>query len=192
MALTPSKMTPLESSASSFKLPNYHSIEKFNGRGELVSLDSFSGAHGLLVMFICNHCPYVIHLNQGLVKLAKRYLAQGIAFVAINPNDINNYPEDSPERMSEVAAKEGYPFPYLFDETQEVAQIYGATCTPDFFLYDQKRTLFYRGRIDGSTPGNSVPVTASEISVALDALVAGDKPPQPQYPSMGCSIKWKA
>jgi thiol-disulfide isomerase/thioredoxin len=142
-------------------------------------------------MFICNHCPYVRHVNPELVRVAKDYTDRGVSFVAISSNDVTQYPEDSPERMAEVAAEVGYPFPYLYDETQEVARAYGAACTPDFFVYDADLRLVYRGRLDASTPGNAEPLTGADLRAALDALLAGTPVPAEQHPSIGCSIKWR-
>ncbi len=186
MALTPSKMTQLGSSAPNFNLVNVD--------GQSVSLADFGRYQGLVVMFICNHCPYVKHINKGLVSLAQDYMAKGIGFVAINSNDYSNpkYAEDSPEHMKSTARQEGYPFPYLVDADQKVARAYDAACTPDFFLYDKSRKLVYRGRMDPSTPGNGVPVTGSDLRQALDALLGGKPGPADQKPSMGCNIKWKS
>ena len=140
-----------------------------------------------LVCFICNHCPYVKHIKQGLLDLASDYLPQGVSIVAISSNDPEAYPDDAPDKM----ALEGYPFPYLFDETQEVARAYSAACTPDFFLFDSSRSLVYRGQFDDSRPGNGIPVTGSSLREALDALLAGEPVSPEQKPSIGCNIKWK-
>jgi thiol-disulfide isomerase/thioredoxin len=146
----------------------------------------------LLVIFMCNHCPFVKHLREGLVRFAREYQARGLAVVAINANDVANHPNDSPARMVEDAQAFGYPFPYLYDETQAVAQAYRAACTPDFFLFDAGRKLAYRGQFDGSRPGNSLPVTGSDLRAAADAALAGQPIPSDQKPSIGCNIKWKA
>lgn len=183
MAKTPSRMVPLGTPAPEFSLTDSVS-------GETLELSDFS-APVLAVMFICNHCPFVKHINRSLVEVAAEYQRKGVDFVAISSNDIENYPEDSPERMRELAREEGYPFPYLFDESQQVAKSYGAECTPDFFVFDAERKLAYRGRFDGSSPGNSVPVDGSELSGALDALLSGQSPSTEQHPSIGCNIKWK-
>ena len=146
---------------------------------------------GTVVMFICNHCPYVIHVRQGLVKVAQEYSAKGISFIAINSNDVENYPEDSPANMKKQALKYQYPFPYLFDETQNVAQAYKAACTPDFYVFDKNLKCVYRGRMDDSRPESGIPVTGKDLRGALDNLLSG-KPIDPnQVPSMGCNIKWK-
>lgn len=184
MARTPSTMLPLGTSAPDFKLPNID--------GKEVSLSDFSNAKGLLVMFICNHCPFVKHVQSGLVSLYDDYADKGIAFVAISSNDVENYPDDSPEKMAAEAAQAGYEFPYLYDADQSVAKAYRAACTPDFYLFDQDHTLFYRGQIDSSRPGNEIPVTAEDMRHALDALLSGEEPIEPQTPSLGCNIKWIA
>jgi thiol-disulfide isomerase/thioredoxin len=142
-------------------------------------------------MFICNHCPFVKHINSELVALGNDYIEQGISFVGISSNDVKNYPEDSPELMAEAASSLGYPFAYLYDETQEVAKAYGAECTPDFFVFDANLSLVYRGQLDESRPGSSVPVTGKDIRSALDALIAGEPIDPNQQPSIGCNIKWK-
>lgn len=159
--------------------------------GSTVCLDDFWEARGLLVMFICNHCPYVRHLREGIAALTREYAERGIAAVAIASNDVSRYPQDGPEGMREEAEEAGYTFPYLFDETQEVARAYHAACTPDFFLFDGDRRLFYRGRFDDSRPGSGTPVTGHDLRTALDALLAGDTPPAEQVPSIGCGIKWR-
>lgn len=143
-------------------------------------------------MFICNHCPYVQHVNSQIVKLANDYLSKGIAFIAISSNDVNAYPEDSPEKMKIYAERFNYPFPYLFDETQEVAMAYDAACTPDFYIFDGKMTCVYRGQLDDSRPGNDKPLTGKDIRDALDAILSGNEVSEAQKPSIGCNIKWKA
>jgi len=175
---------PLGTPAPDFKLPDVIS-------GNDLSLSDFSGDKALLVMFICRHCPYVVHVREMLVELANTYGPQGVAFAAISSNDAENYPDDAPEKLREMAIESAFPFPMLYDQSQEVAHAYTAACTPDFFLFDAERKLAYRGRLDASTPGNSVPVTGEDMCAALDAVVEGKAVPQPHQPSLGCSIKWK-
>jgi thiol-disulfide isomerase/thioredoxin len=146
---------------------------------------------GTVVMFLCNHCPYVKHINNGLVRLVKEYQEKGIAFVGISSNDVVRYPDDSPEKMTETALAEGYTFPYLFDETQEVARSYDAACTPDFYLFDGSLRLIYRGQMDASRPGNNMPVTGNDLREALNALLESRPQAELQRPSAGCNIKWK-
>lgn len=184
MALTPSNMLPLGSVAPDFTLPDTVS-------GRRLSLAELAAPQATLVMFICNHCPYVQHVNPELLRLARDYQPRGVAVVAISSNDASKYPEDAPARMTEVARRLGYPFPYLHDESQAVARAYQAACTPDFFLFDGDRKLVYRGRLDGSTPGNQVPLTGADLRAALDALLAGQPLSADQQPSMGCNVKWK-
>ncbi len=184
MALTESNMLPLGTKAPDFRLPDTVS-------GKELTFADVRGERGTVVMFICNHCPYVKHVNHELVRLANDYLPKGIGFVAISSNDVENYPDDSPDKMRAQALELGYPFPYLYDETQEVARAYDAACTPDFYLFDANDRLVYRGRLDDSRPGSEVPVTGKDLRTALDALLAGRSVPEPQYPSMGCNIKWK-
>jgi peroxiredoxin len=183
MALTPSTMLPLGTSAPDFRLPDT--------TGKTVSLADFKNASALLVMFICNHCPYVKHIRAGLAQLGRDYQARGVAVVAISANDAANYPEDAPAKMKEEARGAGYTFPYLHDATQAVAKAYRAACTPDFFLFDGARKLVYRGQFDDSRPGNGVPVTGKDLRAALDAVLAGKPAPKDQKPSIGCNIKWK-
>jgi thiol-disulfide isomerase/thioredoxin len=178
-------MVALGSQAPPFDLP-----EPATGRN--VSLKDFATAPALLVMFICNHCPFVKHVREELARLGRDYQKKGIAIVAINSNDIANYPDDSPEKMKEEVNAAGYTFPYLFDETQDVAKDYDAACTPDFFLYDRSRRLVYRGQLDDSRPGNGIPVTGGDLRAALDAVLAGDPVDETQMPSIGCNIKWKS
>lgn len=180
----PSKMVPLGTLAPYFSLTDVIS-------GSVVSLDDFRNGKPLLVMFICNHCPYVMHIIEKLVELTKEFIQKGIGVVAINPNDPSAYPEDSPEKMKEYAKTFNYPFPYLFDENQEVAKAYDAACTPDFFLYDADLKLVYRGQFDGSRPSNDVPITGSDLKLAVDYLLGGYELDFEQKPSIGCSIKWK-
>jgi thiol-disulfide isomerase/thioredoxin len=149
------------------------------------------GSPALLVMFLCNHCPYVKHVAEELVRLAREYQARGVGVVAISSNDVAKYPEDGPARMAEVAAAMGATFAYLYDETQDVAKAYHAACTPDFFLFKADGGLVYRGQLDGARPGNDVPVSGHDLRAALDAVLAGTPVPEPQRPSIGCSIKWK-
>jgi peroxiredoxin len=184
MSLTPSTMLELGTPAPDFALPEPLT-------GETVRLADFGDARGLLVIFMCNHCPYVKHLRDGLVAWARDYAPRGIATVAISSNDAENYPDDAPEKMAEEARTYEYPFPYLFDEDQSVARAYRAACTPDFFLFDGERRLFYRGQFDQARPGNEAPVTGSDLRGAADALLAGEPAPTEQTPSMGCNIKWK-
>lgn len=183
MARTPSTMQPLGTTAPEFTLPDVN--------GKNVGLSDFAEAKALLVMFICNHCPFVKHVRQGLIDLANDYKGKGVAVVAINSNDVQNYPDDSPEKMREEAEKYSYPFPYLYDETQAVARDYMAACTPDFFLYDGDLRLAYRGQLDGSRPGNDVEVTGEDMRAAVDAVLEGRPAPEKQLPSVGCNIKWR-
>jgi peroxiredoxin len=184
MVMTPSTMM-LEpgTRAPDFALPDTE--------GNLVALSDFSGAPALLVMFICNHCPFVIHVRHELARLGAEYAGRGVAVVAINANDVERHPDDSPDRMRVEKAEIGYTFPYLFDADQEVARAYRAACTPDFFLFDGERRLVYRGQLDGSRPGNDVPVTGADLRAALDAVLAGRPVAREQTPSVGCNIKWK-
>jgi len=184
MVRTPSTMLPLGSVAPDFDLPNVD--------GRMVDYPTAAGEQGTVVMFICNHCPFVKHVADQLAALGRDYLPRGIGFAAISSNDVSTHPADSPEQMVAEAEERGYHFPYLYDETQEVAQAYRAACTPDFFLFDSQRRLVYRGQLDASRPGNDVPVTGSDLRVALDALLAGRPPLAAQTPSLGCNIKWKA
>lgn len=159
--------------------------------GRVVSIDDFESARALLVAFICNHCPYVIHIREELARLGHELPKRGCAVVAISSNDVENYPDDSPEKMAAEALNAGYDFPYLFDEDQSVALAYQAACTPDFFLFDHQRRLFYRGQLDGSRPGNGVEVTGADLRAAVDAVLTAQPAPKQQIPSMGCNIKWK-
>jgi len=184
MALTPSNMLPLGTPAPDFRLPDAVS-------GRVLSLPELRAPQATVVMFICNHCPYVKHVNPELLRLARDYQPRGVAFVAICSNDAAAYPEDAPERMKETAQRLGYPFPYLHDQTQQVARAYQAACTPDFYLFDGALRLAYRGRLDGSTPGNGQPLTGADLRTALDAVLAGRAPAAEQQPSMGCNIKFR-
>lgn len=183
MALTPSTMLPLGTAAPDFRLPDTS--------GKIVSLSDFENAPALLVIFMCNHCPYVKHVRDGLARLAKEYQARGVAVVGINANDVEKYPDDSPERMREEVRAAGYTFPYLYDATQEVAKAYRAACTPDFFVFDRQQRLVYRGQMDDSRPNSGKPVTGSDLRAALDAVLEGRPIPADQKPSIGCNIKWK-
>ena len=183
MALTPSNMLPLGTPAPAFELPDTD--------GRLVSLNDFASAPVLLVAFICNHCPYVKHVRPGLAQLARDFQKAGAAVVAISSNDVESHPADSPANMKKEREQAGYPFPYLFDESQSIARAYHAACTPDFFVFDQGRCLVYRGQMDDSRPGNGLPVTGADLRAALEALL-GNKPALAiQKPSIGCNIKWK-
>lgn len=184
MALTPTTSIPLGFKAPAFTLPDVVS-------GKDLSYTDVRGEKGTLVMFICNHCPYVIHMHEQLIAIAEEYGKKGIGFVAISSNDVENYPQDSPELMKELAAEKGFPFPYLYDESQEVAKAYDAACTPDFDLFDADDVCVYRGRMDESRPGNDAPLTGKDMRAAIDAVLSGTPISEPQYPSMGCNIKWK-
>ncbi len=183
MVRTASTMLELGSKAPPFTLRD--------GELNLVSIDDFGDSRALLVAFICNHCPYVIHVREELARLGRELPGRGCAMVAINSNDVDNYPADSPAKMVEEAASAGYEFPYLFDEDQSVARAYQAACTPDFFLFDDERRLFYRGQLDGSRPGNGIEVTGSDLRDAIDRLLSDQSAPTDQIPSLGCNIKWK-
>src|SRR4051812_31375261 len=184
MALTPSTMLPLGSKAPDFRLPDTD--------GKTVSLADFQDAPALVVAFLCNHCPYVKHVRHGLAALARDYQAKGVAVVGISANDVTSHPDDRPELMAREKAEVGYTFPYLYDESQAVAKAYRAACTPDFYVFDRGGWLVYRGQMDGSRPGNGVPVTGTDLRAALDAVLAGQPVPEVQKPSLGCNIKWKA
>ena len=183
MARTPSTMLPLETIAPDFHLPD--------AEGNFISLGDYKESPALLVIFMCNHCPFVKHILDDLVDLIPDYQAKGLAVVAINSNDVESYPDDCPEKMAELARKKEFTFPYLYDETQEVAKAYRAACTPDFFLFDAERKLVYRGQMDDSRPGNGVPVNGDDLRVALDAVLEGKDVSAEQKPSIGCNIKWK-
>ena len=184
MVRTTSTMLPLGTYAPDFSLPD--------PSGKTYALQDFAGKPALLVMFICNHCPFVKHVREELARLAKEYQEKGAAVVAIMPNDVENYPDDSPEKMAEEAANFGYDFPYLHDETQEVAKAYNAACTPDFYVFDAEQRLAYRGQLDDSRPKSDTPVTGADLRAALDAVLGGASPTLTQRPSLGCNIKWKA
>lgn len=183
MALTPSTMLPLGTSAPDFALPNTD--------GKSVTLADQRGAPALLVVFMCNHCPYVKHVAAGLQQLAADYQARGVRVIGISSNDAANYPDDGPDKMRVEVSQRGYTFPYLFDATQEVAKAYQAACTPDFYVFDQSQKLAYRGQMDPSRPGNGIPVTGADLRAALDAVLSGQSPAADQRPSIGCNIKWK-
>lgn len=183
MALTPSTMLPLGSQAPDFRLPDT--------AGKMVALADFQDAPALLVVFLCNHCPYVKHVREELAALGREYQGKGVAVVGISSNDAVAYPADGPEEMAREQAEVGYTFPYLYDESQAVALAYQAACTPDFFVFDRSRALVYRGQLDASRPGNDVPVTGNDLRTALDAVLAGQPVPADQKPSIGCNIKWK-
>ncbi len=176
-------MLSLGTAAPDFNLPNID--------GKHVALAGFKAAPALVVMFICNHCPYVKHLRAALAEFGRECATKGVAVVAISSNDVANYPDDSPAKMAEEARAAGYPFPYLYDETQKVAKAYRAACTPDFFLFDRGRRLVYRGQFDASRPGNGIPVTGKDLRAAVEAVLKGTPPSLNQVPSMGCNIKWK-
>ena len=184
MVRTPSTMLPLGTTAPGFDLPNVD--------GTMVDYEAAAGPRGTVVMFICNHCPFVKHVADQLAALGREYLPRGVGFAAISSNDVSSHPADSPEQMVHEAEERGYPFPYLYDETQEVAKAYRAACTPDFYLFGPDRTLLYRGQLDASRPGNGVPVTGADLRAAIDALLGGAAPIAEQRPSLGCNVKWKA
>jgi thiol-disulfide isomerase/thioredoxin len=184
MSRTPSNMLPLGTIAPGFNLPD-------TVTDKIVSLDQVKGVNGTLIMFICNHCPFVKHVNSTITQLATNYQAQGIAFIAISSNDVVNYPQDAPELMKQTALLERYSFPYLFDETQAVAKAYEAACTPDFYLFDKNLRLVYRGQLDDSRPGNGIPSTGLDLRNAFEALLNNEPIDSVQKPSIGCNIKWK-
>ena len=184
MTVTPSTMLSLGTQAPDFTLPDTE--------GKMVSRDDFADAPALLVIFMCNHCPYVKHVREGLAKMGRDYQAKGVAVVGINSNDVIGFPQDSPEKMAQEVRSAGYTFPYLYDESQQVATAYRAACTPDFFLFDSRgRKLVYRGQMDDSRPGNGIPVTGADLRAAMDAVLQAGPIPEKQKPSMGCNIKWK-
>lgn len=183
MALTPSTMLPLGTTAPDFKLPDTN--------GKTVTLADFKGKAALAVIFMCNHCPYVVHIRAGLAQLAYDYAVKNVAIVGISSNDAKNYPADSPAKMKDEVKSAGYIFPYLHDETQAVAKAYRAACTPDIFLFDRSRRLVYRGQFDASRPGNGIPVTGKDLRAAIEAVLAGKPTSDLQVASIGCNIKWK-
>lgn len=184
MARTLSNMIPLGTAAPDFSLPDTVS-------GKTVSLQELKSDKATLIMFICNHCPFVKHMDEQLVALAKDYQAKGVSFIAISSNDVDNYPQDAPELMTQEAAQLGYTFPYLYDESQEVAKAYDAACTPDFYVFDKDLKCAYRGQLDNSRPGNGLPVTGADLRAALDEILSDQAVSAPQIPSVGCGIKWK-
>jgi peroxiredoxin len=185
MALTYSTMIDLGSKAPDFSLPDTLS-------GRQVQLSDFAQAQVLVVMFLCNHCPYVVHINPELLRMGADYAQQSVAFVGISSNDTEKYPQDAPDKMQALGLELGYPFPYLFDESQAVAKAYDAACTPDFFVFDADRRLVYRGRLDDSRPQSSTPLSGRDLRGAIDAVLNNQPVVSKQYPSMGCNIKWKA
>jgi len=185
MSLTPSNMIPLGTVAPDFNLSEPVT-------NNFVSLESIRGEKGTIVMFLSNHCPYVKHVNDELVRVANDYHVTGFGFVAISSNDIENYPQDGPKFMRETARKENYRFPYLYDETQEIAKLYDAACTPDFYLFDAELKLVYRGQLDNSRPGNGIPTNGRDLREALDNILNNNSQRKDQKPSMGCNIKWKS
>ena len=185
MVKTASTMLPLGTSAPDFSLADTVS-------GKSVSLTDLRGSKGLLVIVMCNHCPFVVHLQSALAEFGKEYQEKGLAIVGISSNDVDGYPQDGPEKMSEKAREVGYSFPYLYDATQDVAKAYKAACTPDFFLFDADQKLVYRGQFDDSRPGNGSPITGADLRAACDAVLASQDVPAEQRPSIGCNIKWKA
>lgn len=185
MAATLSSMLELGSIASDFSLPDTMT-------GKTLDLQQLAGQQGTLIMFICNHCPYVLHIKPQLIAIAQEYADKGISSIAISANDVENYPDDAPDKMQLLMAEWGNPFAaYLYDESQAVAKAYKAACTPDFYLFDAQLRCVYRGRLDAATPKNAIPLTGEDLRAALEALLAGQAPIDPQYPSIGCNIKWK-
>ncbi len=183
MARTPSKMIPLGTDLPEFQLPD-------TVTGRVFSSEKLKGSV-TVVMFICNHCPYVKFVNDELVRLAREYMERGVEFVGISSNDVVNYPEDSPGKMKQTAQELGYPFPYLYDESQEVAKKFDAACTPDFYIFDKNQKLVYRGQLDDARPSLNIPVTGRDLRNALENVLAGKPVSEIQRPSIGCNIKWK-
>lgn len=183
MVNTPSTMVPLGTQAPAFSLPDTE--------GKAVSLGDYRNAPALLVVFLCNHCPFVKHILPQFVELAGEYMQHGVGIVAISSNDAISYPDDAPEKMAELSQSMDFPFPYLYDESQQIAQAYGAACTPDFYLFDRENRLVYRGQMDDSRPGNGRPVTGADVRAAMDAVLDGRPVSDDQKPSIGCNIKWK-
>ncbi len=184
MALTESHPFPLGSKAPDFNLPDTVS-------GRVLSLSDLKSDKATVVMFLCNHCPYVKHVNSGLVALADRYINLGASFIAISSNDVSRYPEDAPDQMTLIAKKNNYPFPYLYDENQEIAKAYDAACTPEFYLFDGDLKLVYHGQMDDSRPSANIPVTGKDLADSLDLTLAGKPITSVQKPGIGCGIKWK-
>jgi len=185
MALTESTMKELGSALPRFALPDVVS-------GRMITPDDYADRKALLVMFICRHCPYVKHVEQELARIGRDYAGKSLGIIAISSNDAANYPDDAPESLKQQALDLGFPFPYCYDETQEVARAFDAACTPDFFLYDEQHRLVYRGQLDDSRPGNGKPVTGRDLRAAIDAVLEGAEVSRDQRPSAGCNIKWKA
>ena len=177
-------MLKLGTAAPPFNLPDTVS-------GNVLSLEDVKSDTATVIMFLCNHCPYVLHVNPEIVRVTRDYGARGVKFVGISSNDVVNYPQDGPDKMTTHAKEVGYDFPYLYDETQEVAKAYEAACTPDFYIFDREMKLVYRGRLDGSRPGNQLPLTGDDLRNALDAVLSGQEVDVMQIPSAGCNIKWK-
>lgn len=184
MSFVLSTMLPIGTKAPDFTLPDTVS-------GKDLSLNELKSDQATLIMFICNHCPYVIHVNPEIVRLSQDYQSKGVSFIAISSNDVENYPQDSPEKMKELVEEVGFDFPYLYDATQDVAKAYDAACTPDFYLFDGNMDLVYRGRLDDSRPDSGKPLTGKDLRAAIDAVLAGEPVNDKQYPSGGCNIKWK-
>lgn len=184
MAMTPSNMLPVGTIAPEFSLTDTIT-------GKTMNLNQLKGKKGTVIMFICNHCPFVIHINTELVSIANAYAEKEISFIAISSNDAENYPQDGPDNMKAHAKANGYPFPYLYDESQDVAKAYDAACTPDFYVFDGKLKLSYRGQLDDSRPGNEIPLSGKDLRRALDCLIEGKENGETQNPSIGCGIKWK-
>lgn len=184
MVAVPSSMVALGMEAPDFQLPDV-------ATGRTITLETFAGKKLLLVMFVCRHCPYVVHVKEGLAKLGKDYADKDVGIVAISANDAENYPDDAPSSLKEMAEELGFDFPFCYDESQSTAQAYTATCTPDFFLFDENRRLIYRGQLDDSRPGNDVPVTGADLRAAIEAALADEPVSSNQKPSLGCNIKWK-
>lgn len=183
MAVTPSTMLEIGTFAPDFALVDI--------QGRIIRRDDVRDKNGILILFICNHCPFVKHINAALVRFAQDYMPRGLGMAAISSNDAQKYPDDGPDKMAQISRQFGYPFVYLYDETQQIAQAYRAACTPDFFLFDAQLKLVYRGQFDASRPGNSIPVTGNDLRTAADALIAGRPISSAQKPSIGCNIKWR-
>lgn len=184
MAMTPSNMLPIGTIAPEFSLTD-------TVTGKTMNLHQLKGEKGTVIMFICNHCPFVIHVNAELVSIANAYAEKGIDFIAISSNDVENYPQDAPNNMKVNARTNGYPFPYLYDESQDVAKAYDAACTPDFYVFNGDLKLSYRGQLDDSRPGNGIPISGKSLRHALDCLITSKENTEIQKPSIGCGIKWK-
>lgn len=184
MALTSSEDLAIGTPMPGFSLPDVVT-------GAMVNDSTPAKAKAWVVIFLCRHCPYVVHVMPEVIRLSGEYLRRGISFVGISANDAAKYPDDSPAKLAAMVAEQGIPFPVLHDETQKTAKMFRALCTPEFFVFDEERRLYYHGRLDGSTPGNGVPCDGSDLRSALDSLLSGSSPPSPQHPSMGCNIKWK-